>query len=29
MAEEQRWDADADWTPELVAESLAGLESGQ
>jgi hypothetical protein len=27
MAEEQRWDADADWTPGLVAETLAGLQS--
>jgi 3-oxoacyl-[acyl-carrier protein] reductase len=26
-AEQQRWDADADWTPRLVAETLAGLES--
>ena len=29
MAEEQRWDADADWTPELVAKTLAGLQSAQ
>jgi NAD(P)-dependent dehydrogenase (short-subunit alcohol dehydrogenase family) len=29
MAEEQRWDADADWTPQLVADALAGLQSGQ
>jgi hypothetical protein len=29
MAEEQRWDAEADWTPQLVAKTLAGLQSDQ
>ena len=26
MAEEQRWDADADWTPAMVGDVLAGLQ---
>ncbi|HZN15414.1 MAG TPA: SDR family NAD(P)-dependent oxidoreductase [Acidimicrobiales bacterium] len=29
MTEVERWDADADWTPALVATTLAGLQSGQ
>ena len=29
MAEAQRWDAAADWTPDSVVAALAGLQSGQ